>query len=67
MPRTVGRHEVQALMAVGAQVVEVLSRAEYDERHLEGAVDIPLSELGERAPRELDPARPVVTYCHDFL
>lgn len=29
-----------------------------------GALLIPLGELAERAPDELDPARPVLVYCH---
>jgi rhodanese-related sulfurtransferase len=40
---------------------------EYEEVHIAGAVNIPVRELGRRAPRELDPARPIVTYCQDFL
>ena len=67
MVTTVERDEVRELVAAGAQVVEVLPREEYDELHLAGALSIPLKELGERAPRELDPARAVITYCHDFL
>ena len=67
MPETVTRDAVQRLAGRGAQVVEVLPREEYDELHLAGAVSIPLAELGERAPRELDPGAPVITYCHDFL
>ena len=67
MPENVTRADVQRLVAEGAQLVEVLPREEYDELHLAGAVSIPLKELGERAPRELDAARAVVTYCNDFL
>lgn len=51
-------------MARGAQLVEVLGRKEFDEFHLPGAVNIPLKHLAERAG-ELDPRRPVVTYCWD--
>ncbi len=67
MPENVTREHVQRLVAQGAQLVEVLPREEYDELHLAGAVSIPLNEIGERAPRELDRAAPVITYCHDFL
>ena len=67
MPENVTRADVQRLVAEGAQLVEVLPRDEYDELHLAGAVSIPLKELGERAPRELDAARAVVPYCNDFL
>ncbi len=67
MPRPVGREEVRRLLAGGAQVVEVLPAEEYEWAHLAGAVSIPLRELDRRAPRELDPRRPVAVYCNDFL
>jgi rhodanese-related sulfurtransferase len=67
MPKHVTRGEVQRLAAQGAQVVEVLPREQYEEVHLAGAINIPLSELGARARNELDSARPVITYCNDFL
>ncbi|MEX0675183.1 MAG: rhodanese-like domain-containing protein [Gaiellaceae bacterium] len=66
MPQNVTRADVQRLIEEGAQVVEVLPAAEYEERHIAGAVNIPLRELAERAG-ELDSSRPVVTYCNDFL
>lgn len=50
-----------------AQLVEVLPAAEYEEEHLPGAMSIPLKELGERAGVELDPERPVIVYCWDWL
>jgi rhodanese-related sulfurtransferase len=48
------------------QLVEVLPEKEYAWAHLPGALSIPLRELHERAPKELDPHRPVITYCHDL-
>jgi rhodanese-related sulfurtransferase len=65
--RPASRQEVEQLVRDGAQVVEVLQRSEYDQRHLPGAVSIPLWELAERAPHELDPSVPVVVYCYDEL
>ncbi len=67
MPTNVSREEVQQLVAEGAQLVEVLSRDRYEELHIAGAISIPLKELGRRAEAELDRARPVITYCNDFL
>jgi phage shock protein E len=67
MPENVTREQVHRLLDEGAQLVEALPREEYEELHIAGAVNIPLRELGQRAPAELDPARPVITYCHDFL
>lgn len=59
------RHEVQALMENGAQVVEVLARDEYDEDHLPGAINIPLRQLEAEGPVRLDKTRPVIFYCWD--
>ena len=67
MPQNVTRDEVLRLAAEGGQIIEVLPRSEYDERHIAGAISIPLTELGARATVELDPSRPVITYCHDYL
>ena len=62
----VDRDGVRRLVAEGAQLVEVLPVGEYEDEHLPGAVNIPLKELAARAPRELDPGRPVVVYCYDY-
>jgi rhodanese-related sulfurtransferase len=67
MPENVNRHEVQRVLVEAGQVVEVLPAEEYAKRHLAGAVNIPLAELAARAPAELDPSRPVIVYCHDYL
>jgi len=48
------------------QLVEVLPTKEYAWAHIPGAISIPLRELHTRAPKELDPTRPVITYCHDL-
>jgi rhodanese-related sulfurtransferase len=66
MPRDVATEDVRRLQAAGAQIVEVLPKAEYDEEHLPAAVHVPLRKLEELAPERLDPARPVVVYCWDY-
>ena len=67
MPTAIDRDAVQRLLAEeAAQLVEVLPAKEFGEEHLEGAVNIPLKELDERAPRELDRERPVIVYCNDY-
>jgi rhodanese-related sulfurtransferase len=66
MPIPVDRDEVQRLVArESAQLVEVLPAAEYEDEHIAGAISIPLKELGEKAARSLDRARPVIVYCYD--
>ncbi len=65
MPTTIGRDEVRRLVALGAQLVEVLPAKEYAEEHLAGAVNIPLRRIDRLAPELLDRTRPVVAYCFD--
>lgn len=59
------RADVQALIAGGAQVVDVLGREEYEESHLPGAINLRLRDLETEALSRLDPDRPVVVYCWD--
>ena len=67
MPTTIDWHETQRLLAAGAQLVEVLPAAEYAEAHLPGALNIPLKELDRARVALLDPVRPVIVYCWDYL
>ena len=46
-----------------SQLVDVRQPWEFARASLPGAVLIPLNELPDRL-RELDPARPVILYCH---
>ena len=66
MPKAISISEVDALIATGGQLVEVLPRDEYEWAHLPGAKNIPLKEL-EGHVDELDRAKPVIVYCHDGL
>lgn len=66
MPQEVHyRHEVQALMDRGAQLVEVLGPEEFEEDHLPGAINLPLRKIETEARAQLDPSKPVVVYCWD--
>jgi len=67
MPGSVERDEVQRLISEeSAQLVEVLPAEDFDKEHIAGAINIPLKELDERAPGELDRERPVIVYCNDY-
>jgi rhodanese-related sulfurtransferase len=61
------RDEVRRLMDAGAQIVEVLPREEYEELHLPGAILVPLRTVDAEVRRRLDPAKPVVVYCWDYV
>ncbi len=58
------REDVQRLVSVGAQLVEVMPRPQYDAEHIPGAISIPLGRLGKEAGR-LRRDRAVVVYCYD--
>jgi rhodanese-related sulfurtransferase len=67
MPEAIDRDEVRrAIAEEAAQLVEVLPAVDFDKEHITGAVNIPLKELDERAPCELDRSRPVIVYCNDY-
>ena len=64
MPTGIGRDELRTLTGQ-ARLVEVLPAWDYDRAHLPGAVNVPLNELDARTG-QLDRARPVIVYCHDW-
>jgi rhodanese-related sulfurtransferase len=66
MPTEINRDAVKQLVASGAQLIEVLPVDEYNQAHIPGALNIPLKTLNRQSVRQLDPDRPVITYCHDF-
>jgi rhodanese-related sulfurtransferase len=61
------RQEVQRLLDEGAQLIEVLPGAEFEDEHLPGAQSIPLKSLGPDTVAGLDRAAPVTVYCWDGL
>jgi rhodanese-related sulfurtransferase len=67
MPTAIALPELQALLADGAQLVEVLPQDEYAEAHLPGAINIPLKQLTAQTTRVLDKQRAVIVYCWDGL
>jgi rhodanese-related sulfurtransferase len=65
MPTNIGREDVQRLVAEGVVLVEALPPESYAERHLPGAINLPLRTVDRRVRDVLDPGRPVVVYCYD--
>jgi len=57
---------VVELQNQSAQLVEVLSRKQFDEQHLPGAVSLPLSKFKSSELTKLDKNRPVIVYCWDY-
>ena len=59
--------QLHALLADGAQLIEVLPGVEYREEHLPGAINLALKELDATTAAPLDRTRPVIVYCWDGL
>ncbi|MDP3277150.1 MAG: rhodanese-like domain-containing protein [Deltaproteobacteria bacterium] len=55
--------EARQLVSAGARLVDVRSPGEFASGHLEGAINVPVQELGQRMG-ELEPkSAPIVIYC----
>ena len=65
MPTRIDRDQVQRLLGEGAQLVEVLPQAGYENEHLPAAINIPLKELDRERVQGLERGRPVIVYCYD--
>lgn len=57
------KHNARELVAKGALLLDVRSPEEFRERHLEGAVNIPVQELGTRMGELGAKERSIVVYC----
>ena len=63
MPTSIWRDEVQRLIREEtALLVEVLPTQEYEDEHIEGAINIPLKRLNRETTSHLDRARPLIVY-----
>ena len=63
MPTSITRDEVQRrLRDEQAQLVEVPPPQEYEDEHIEGAINIPLKRLDRDSTGVLDRTRPVIVY-----
>ena len=54
--------DFKALMAAGAVIVDVRTKAEFQSGHIRGAQNIPLQDLGKHISR-LKKDKPVITCC----
>ena len=65
-PIEVHRTVVRAMLAAGAQLVEVLPAPEYTAGHLPGAIHIPLRHVDRATTGGLAADQPVIVYCWDY-
>jgi len=66
-PKETNRDGVRTLVRRGAQLVDVLSREEYQQIHLAGAVSIPISQFSRNLADRLKWDQPVIVYGRDSL
>jgi rhodanese-related sulfurtransferase len=66
MPTAITRDEVRALVARGAQLVDVMSAEEYAEDHLPGAINIFIKTLDAASTAQLLKDGAVIVYCYDL-
>jgi len=67
--KTISREDLKKKLDSGEslQLLDVRGKeCCYDNGHIPGAISMPLNELEERAPKELDKSKPVVVYCGSF-
>jgi rhodanese-related sulfurtransferase len=64
--KSIDLSEVVELRSRGAQLLEVLSRKQFDELHIPGAMSLPLSKFKPSQLDKLDKDRPVIVYCWDY-
>jgi rhodanese-related sulfurtransferase len=67
MPTSIEINELQRLLADGAQLVEVLPEAEYEDEHLPRALSIPLKQMDAATTASLEKPSAVVVYCWDYI
>jgi phage shock protein E len=57
------QHNARELVANGALLLDVRTTTEFAERHIPGALNIPVHELGSRLSELGAKTRPVVVHC----
>ncbi len=67
MPTDIDRNTLRRLLDEGAQLVDVLPPAEYEEDHLPGAISLPLKRMDAGTVAALRQDVPPITYCWDGI
>ncbi len=66
IPTDIDKETVRSMVRTGAQLVEVLSKDQYEDVHLAGAINIPLNTINRQTVEELKWDKPVIVYCYDY-
>lgn len=66
MYETIDRKELEEKLANDdIKLIEVLDQEEYERKHIEGAINVPLSEIGKEIKGRFDSDQDIVVYCAD--
>jgi rhodanese-related sulfurtransferase len=67
MPKFIDREDLKKKIDSGDDfvLIEVLGRKEFERRHIKGAINLPLMEIGHMAKERFDPETEIVVYCAD--
>jgi rhodanese-related sulfurtransferase len=65
-PTDIDSDTVRTMVRAGAQLVDVLSKEQYENVHLAGAVNIPFGTIDRKTVEELNWDEPVIVYCYDY-
>ena len=66
IPAEIDKETVRVLVRAGAQLVEVLSKEQYEKAHIAGAINIPLEIIDRQTVDEINWEEPVIVYCYDY-
>jgi phage shock protein E len=61
--QTITGQQARTLVQSGAKLVDVRSAEEFAQRHIGGAMNIPVADIAARAAELGEKTRPVVVYC----
>ncbi|MBS3787236.1 rhodanese-like domain-containing protein [Candidatus Bipolaricaulota bacterium] len=66
MYETIDRKELEEKLANDdIKLIEVLGEEEYERKHIEGAINVPLSEIGKEIKGRFESDQDIVVYCAD--
>lgn len=66
IPTEIDGETVRTMVRAGTRLVDVLSKEQYDNVHLAGAIHIPLDTIDRQTVEELKGDEPVIVYCYDY-
>jgi rhodanese-related sulfurtransferase len=68
MIKSITRQELKERMEQGHKfyLVDVLAPETYEKKHIKGAINLPMQEIGKKARKLFEPDDDIVVYCSSF-